>query len=217
MQNVELFLKITDEDGEIVKEEKLTQKTVNNIYCIVDHNEVNFTDQRLRLNIDKELFSKREWKIINRIVVETRSGSVTEERAIYFQELFRNYPLKEIEFALDIMMTSCPKFCLEKEKVYNDMPATNWHAQRKTNGLITHHESKYYDLEIKSIEEALNFIDERRELGFYYTKTEEKRAWDFVDKPFKTQVKYQKRKHNRNIYYMDLETWEEVTLTLSNF
>jgi hypothetical protein len=218
MQNVNLILEITNEDGEIVEKKKLPKKTVNIFYSIQDYNEINFTDNRLRLLIDKGLFKKREWRIINRIILENRSGPVTEERASYFQELFKNYALKEIEFALDIMMSKGPRDLIEIPDVYNDMPADNWHAQRKNNGLIAHHESKYYDLELKSIDEALDFINERRELGFYYTKTEEgKRGWDFVDKPFKTQVKYQERKHNRNIYYMDFKTWEEITLTLSNF
>ncbi|EGT5649348.1 baseplate wedge protein 53 [Clostridium botulinum] len=142
---------------------------------------------------DVECFSKDEIKIINDIINLSKLRCAygesdrefywfTDEESKIFKEIFETVPKQDLKFALEL---------------------TN-----KGHGAFNTSLKSEYSHKKFSLIEALKFIKNRD--GIYYTVNNNgKRIYDFVDKPTKKQVKYQRVKNGNRTVFLSFRDWSE--------
>ncbi|NHI49107.1 hypothetical protein FDE94_14925 [Clostridium botulinum] len=142
---------------------------------------------------DVECFSKDELKIIDDIInlSKLRCAYGESDRDFYwfadeeskiFKEIFETVPKQDLKFALELTNKGKGAFNTSFKSEYS----------HKKFGLI----------------EALKFIKNRD--GIYYTVNNNgKRVYDFVDKPTKKQVKYQRVKNGDRTVFLSFRDWSE--------
>ncbi|NEZ80357.1 hypothetical protein EXM60_14515 [Clostridium botulinum] len=137
---------------------------------------------------DLECFSKEELELINDImyylfITGDHSFSwFTNKETKIFQRIFAESTKEELKFALEL---------------------TNYDQYAFNINL----KSKYAFMKF-NFSEALEFIKSRD--GIYYAVNNNgERAYDFVDKPTKKQVKYQRVKNGRRTVFFSFKDWKE--------
>lgn len=113
-------------------------------------------------------------------LIERKYGSVpTQESVIAIRDLIDKHGLQKIEFANDLAYGS------------------HWNVSSK---------SPYYKVYL-TFDESLDFISERE--GFYYAMDKQgNRVYDFVDRPTKSQIKYQQNKNENQVVFLSFSDWK---------
>lgn len=142
---------------------------------------------------DIECFQEDELKIIDDIITFSKLKYTygesdkdfywfTYKESQIFKEIFETVPKQDLKFALELVNDGQGAFNTSLKSEY----------AFKKFGLI----------------EALEFIKSRK--GIYYAVNNNgERAYDFVDKPTKKQVKYQRVKNGRRTVFLNFKDWKE--------
>ena len=189
-KNRKLKLEEYDEKGNLIDIKEFTGEDLFNFV----HYQTNFNKAlSVARKKDIEIFSSDELKIIYDIITLSKlrccygNGKqefywFTNEEANFFKKIFKEVPKEKLKFALIL-------------------------ANNGKTAFNTNLKSEYYFKKF-SLSEALDFIKNRD--GIYYAVNNNgERTYDFVDKPTKKQVKYQRVKNGRRTVFLNFRDWIE--------
>lgn len=143
---------------------------------------------------DTENFTSKELDIINDLLFYSsdRCSSGTMNREIYwfteveadlFREIFNTISKEKLKFIMELL----------KEDGYMGTFNTNY-------------KSEYFQVRFNFFD-ALEFINNRE--GIYYTVNNRgKRIFDFINKPTKRQVQYQRNKNGNRTVFLNFKDWK---------
>lgn len=144
---------------------------------------------------DTDIFTKKELKIINELIIychKVRSKEIinkeinwfTETEAMFFREIFDTVQKNELDFIMRLI----------RESEYS---MYTFNASYK---------SKYFQARL-GFWDILQFIHNRD--GMYYTVNNKgERIFDFVDRPSKKQVQYQRNKNGNRTVFLNFKDWK---------
>lgn len=190
-KNRKLKLEEYDDDGNLVEIRELDNEDLF-VLCLHNTNMYNATKFARKEDLGK--FNKEELEIIDKIFNTKAYDCYCNGKSIpfywfdkdavkWFEKFFKTYNYNEIKFALELMTTS-------DIRKFNVSP-----------------KSPYFGKELNFFT-VLKFIRERD--GFYYAVNNKgERAYDFVDKPTKRQVKYQRTKNGNRCVFLSFKDWKE--------
>lgn len=201
-RNRKLKLEEYDDDGNIINIREFSDDVLFDFI----NQQTNSNKALLVAKIkDLNMFNEEEIEIIQRIIdysiyKQFYLDNKDEQRFYWFREneanKFRNFLDKfngnysMLNFALDL----CMGVFSEGSYVFNTSLKSQYAFKKFT------------------LSEALNFIENRD--GIYYTVNNNgKRVYDFVDKPTKKQVKYQRTKNGNRTVFFNFKNWKEYLLS----
>lgn len=189
-KNRKLKLEEYDDKGNIIDVREFNTEDLFNFI----HNQTNGNKAlSVARKKDIECFSKDELNTIDDILTLSRLrcnyGQTSQEfywftnqEAKIFKKIFKEISKEELRFALELI---------------------NWGQ----NAFNTSLKSKYAFKKF-SFKRALEFIRNRN--GMYYTiNNNGERQYDFVDKPTKKQVKYQRTRNGNRTVFLNFTDWKE--------
>lgn len=192
-KNRKLKLEEYDETGNLIDVREFDNEAMYNFM----HYQVNFNNAlSVARKADLEIFTNDQLNIIQQIITYTKlqcaygnnSDEIywfTEKEVTFFKELFNKLSIETIGMAINLM-NGC-------------QPAFNTSLKSE------------YALKKFSFKEALKFIQNRE--GIYYTVNNNgKRIYDFVDKPTKKQVVYQRKKNGNRTVFLSFKDWKEYII-----
>lgn len=193
-KNRKLKLEEYDDDGNLVDVKEFSNDLLYNFCCDVSNRYLSTLVSR---KSDLEQFNEKELNLINKIMGTGKYSYLFSNKDIclcwftdievkWFKNLFKENTLEEINFALIL--------CDYREE-----------------RLSVSTKSPYFNKKF-NFTEALQFVKERT--GIYYTVNNEgKSVHDFVEKPTKKQLRYQRNKHGHRCVFLNFKDWKEYSVS----
>lgn len=194
-KNRKLKLEEYDDNGNLIEVRELDDE---DLFTLCMHNTNAYKATKFARKEDLDEFNKEELEIIDKVFDTKVYDCYCREKSIpfywfdketvgWFKEFFKTYNQNEIKFALEMIHYS-------DGRKFNVSP-----------------KSPYFGKELNLLT-VLKFIRERD--GFYYAVNNKgERTYDFVDKPTKKQVKYQRTKNGNRCIFLNFKDWEEYLVT----
>lgn len=188
-ENRKLKLEEYDNDGNLIEVREFNRNDIANFLCMLanEGRELEVAKKK-----DLALFSEEEKKVLDDIYYYRRYDSnllrkaylLDDKATKYFRNLFNTHGIEAVKLAINI--------------------ARDRHTG---GGFNVTPKSEYYCMKW-TLESALDFIKNRAGI-FYTVDSEGKRVYDFVDKPTKKQVAYQRNKNGHRTVFLNFKNWKE--------
>ncbi|MGG4344369.1 hypothetical protein [Paenibacillus lautus] len=181
-----VYIESLDKNGKVIDKIEVSHNEKNTIMAAL------YAIHGVRLLINEmypKLFTELEYETAIKVLEEQYRVVPTESEIMEVRSLFDKYNYKRVALASE----------MEKSGQYS------------YGYFAVTPKSPYFGKKF-SFKEALDFLSEREGL-YYAVNNDGNRCYDFVDKPNKSQINYQKKKNGNEVVFLNFEDWTEYKIS----
>lgn len=183
-KNRRLKLEEYDDDGNLIDTVEFTQADLWNFYMLKNNGCNHFEFARKK---DKEYFKGKELELAPKMLYLFNDYYFDENIVRDIEAIFKKYTVEQIEFALEF-----------KNYHYNE---TSYITSTKD----------YNQVKVMKFLDVLEWT--RNSSGLYYAVSNDgTKGMMYLEKPTKSQAKYQRQAHGKRIVFLSFKDWKEYLI-----